>query len=673
MGLQQSRLNNALQIRTGDQRESSTDSNVYVILHDTSETKSEMILLDNWCRNDFKIGALDTFNIKLPDSFTEVSKIEIWTEPCSIELTSSNWYIDTIKFVRRFKGESVMFPVFRWIKPKHHYYIYPWDTFLPQNDPDEKQREGEIDYKREIYQIKYAEGAPILCESLPIDEEFSAKYMWNMLTNKLDVILRGIYTRIITDSWKTLDDLTNVYQEEKLTEPESVKFWREDTWFGYQRLNGCNPTVITLCEEIPSKLGVDDEVLKPVLKGETLEDLIKKKRLFYTDLDILEGITHREDLDMCVPIALFMLNSKDDLVPIAIQLQQQKGPDNPIFLPTDDHYVWTLAKMWYNLADSSFHQSLVHLGLTHLLMEGVILAMHRNISVSHPLYKLLAPHTLFLLAINSRGFKKLVSPGGWVDKTMTIGIDGMFQLIYKGVQLWDFSIDGNLPKEFARRKVDDPNVLPKYYFRDDSLTLYNCILKYVSSYIDVYYGADKDVVEDWELQNWAECISKEPKPEDGGIGIKGLPMKDGKGHMPSKEQLKLFITTVLFTCSVSHAHANFLQYEEYAFPANYPSMIRTPLLKDKNPRKEEDLMAALPDKATTLDVMAITNLLSAKTTKSLGDFETQYIYDPKALVCVKEFQMNLKAISDKIRKRNKTLEKAYNVLDPVNIPNAISI
>lgn len=162
MGLQQSRLNNALQIRTGDQRESSTDSNVYVILHDTSGNTSEKILLDNWCRNDFKIGALDTFNIKLPNSFTEVSKIEIWTEPCSFELTSTNWYIDTIKFVRRFRGENIMFPVFRWIKPNLHYNIHPWDTFLPQNDPDKKQREGEIDHKREIYKIKYTEGAPVL-------------------------------------------------------------------------------------------------------------------------------------------------------------------------------------------------------------------------------------------------------------------------------------------------------------------------------------------------------------------------------------------------------------------------------------------------------------------------------------------------------------------------------
>ncbi|CAI9728552.1 polyunsaturated fatty acid lipoxygenase ALOX15B-like [Octopus vulgaris] len=94
---------------------------------------------------------------------------------------------------------------------------------------------------------------------------------------------------------------------------DSLKHWKEDTWFGYQRLNRCNPKSIRLCEEIPSKLGVDEAMMEPVLKGETLEGLIKKKRLFYTDLEILDGVIHRKEYD--------------------------------VFLPTDDESVWTLAKM----------------------------------------------------------------------------------------------------------------------------------------------------------------------------------------------------------------------------------------------------------------------------------------------------------------------------------------
>ncbi|GAB1603281.1 allene oxide synthase-lipoxygenase protein isoform X1 [Argonauta hians] len=671
MGLRQSKLNNSIVVQTGDQRKSSTDSDVYVILHDKSGGKTDKYLLDNFFKNDFQIGATDTFHISIPQTFQELHKLEIWMEPAAVEFTTSSWFVDTIEFVQRFPKKHVIFPTFRWLRPNIHYWLYPWDTFLPQDDPDKEQRAEEIEHKREIYKMKYVENFPVLCESLPVDEEFSSTYMKNIATTKLEVILKGIFSRITTDSWKTLDDLTNIYYEEKLSKPESVNYWKEDKWFGYQRLNGCNPSLITLCEDIPSKLAVDAEVLKPVLKGESLEDLLKNKRLFYTDLAMLEGLKHKDSLDMCAPIALFMLNSEGDLMPIAIQLRQQKGEDNPVFLPTDDASVWTLAKMWYNIGDSSHHQSLVHLGLTHLLMEGVVLAMHRNISVSHPLFKLAAPHTLFLLAINSRGFAKLVSPGGWVDKTMTIGIDGMFQLIYKGIQSWDFSLDGVCPKELASRKVDDPKVLPKYYFRDDSMALYDCIYKYVASYVDIYYANNDSVAEDFELQNWVQCISTEGK--HGGIGIKGLPVKDGKCQLTTKEEVKQFMTTIVFTCSVSHAHANFLQYEEYAFPANYPTLLRTPIIKDKTPRSEEDLIATLPDKATTLDIMAITHLLSAKCTNSLGNFETEYIYDPKAIPTVKEFRKNLKELGQKINARNETLPKPYEVLNPINIPNAISI
>ena len=33
-----------------------------------------------------------------------------------------------------------------------------------------------------------------------------------------------------------------------------------------------------------------------------------------------------------------------------------------IFTPLDDKYVWILAKMWFGLADSNYHQANIHLG-----------------------------------------------------------------------------------------------------------------------------------------------------------------------------------------------------------------------------------------------------------------------------------------------------------------------
>ncbi|XP_036361603.1 polyunsaturated fatty acid lipoxygenase ALOX15B-like [Octopus sinensis] len=521
---------------------------------------------------------------------------------------------------------------------------------------------------RDLYKLKYVGGFPLKLETLPRNEK-DLIYTIRIELDVAETDIKGLYARLTIWTLEKLDDLNLIYSRSLLLQPkDSFMHWKEDTWFGYQRLNRCNPKSIRLCEEIPSKLGVDEAMMEPVLKGETLEGLIKKKRLFYTDLEILDGVIHRKEYDMCAPIALFMLNSNDDLTPIAIQLQQDKRQGNPVFLPTDDESVWTLAKMWYNMADANYHQSVVHMGLTHMLMQIVVAHMHRNIFPTHPLYKILAPHTYLLMFMNDFAFEKLMNPGAWVDQTMTIGSEGMIKLVCKGIQEWDFYRDGIPANDFTNRKVDDPKVLPKYYFRDDSLLLYDCVYKYVSSYIDLHYEKDEDVDGDGELQDWVENMSV---PSRGGL--KGLPMKDGKGHVSSKEDLKWIVSVIIFTCSVSHAAVNFLQYDEYGHPANYPSMLRTPLLKDKAPRTEKDIVDALPKVTTIFDVLKVTSVLSKRETNPLGNFDVKYICHQVGLQCVAEFQSNLKRITEEISEKIENRGWPYDVLDPPLIPNSIAV
>ena len=53
-------------------------------------------------------------------------------------------------------------------------------------------------------------------------------------------------------------------------------------------------------------------------------------------------------------------------------------------------------------------------------------------------------------------------------------------------------------------------------------------------------------------------------------------------------------------------------------------------------KTEEDVLRALPDKPVTLDVMIVTKILSQRGTRSLGDFEVQYIFEPEARKIVDE-------------------------------------
>ena len=177
-------------------------------------------------------------------------------------------------------------------------------------------------------------------------------------------------------------------------------------------------------------------------------------------------------MQLCAPFALFFLNSSDKLLPVAIQLYQDKH--NPVsvfsvgnittkhtilekvldiylkyhypclkyhypckvFTPGIDEHKWTLAKMWFNVVDSCHHQLCYHLGkftlvsvsfcylkcrclnfrkvkkgngfcflicttgLTHLAMDGVAVTVNRCLAKNHPIFRLLAPHFLYLFAIN---------------------------------------------------------------------------------------------------------------------------------------------------------------------------------------------------------------------------------------------------------------------------------
>ncbi|KAK6991125.1 arachidonate 12-lipoxygenase 12R-type, partial [Biomphalaria glabrata] len=68
---------------------------------------------------------------------------------------------------------------------------------------------------------------------------------------------------------------------------------------------------------------------------------------------------------------------------------------------------------------------------THLLMESFDLATQRNLSRSHPVYKLLEPHFLYLMAINSLALDRLINEDGWVQEVMNYGQKGMLNLIVK--------------------------------------------------------------------------------------------------------------------------------------------------------------------------------------------------------------------------------------------------
>ncbi|XP_023930539.1 allene oxide synthase-lipoxygenase protein-like [Lingula anatina] len=612
-----------LHVKTGDKKGAGTDANVAVVLHDDQGKKSAPMTLDRPLRDSLERGSMDAHPVSDTSGLGKIRKMEITMDAFGL---APDWFVESVHIEHQQDKSIRVFPIHRWIRPKRHYVFDHLDCKLPQDDEQKEQRKSELEERRKLYEFApKAPGLPVQVNQLPADEAMSDAYKWDIESRKKTLSRQAGLTGLMTLSgeWDSFDDIYALYSDTIGKPSEQILHWRDDEWFGAQRLAGVNTILIALCSSIPEKFGVTAEMVEPFLEGLTLKQALDAKRLFIIDLKILEGIRHNPETEIGAPLVLFFQKGNQRLVPVAIQLQQDKGPNNPVFLPSDHPMTWLYAKMYYNNADATFHQVVTHLGFTHLLIEGVALATHRNLSPSHPIFRLLAPHFLYLIAINDLAVSSLVSENGWVDKTMSSGRLGMFDVVAKAIVDWRLDIDGTLPKHLEARGLLDENVLPNFYYREDALPLYWIIKKYVSQIINHFYDSPEKMVEDYELNSWRQELELER--EKGGIGIKGIP---GSGTFSSNEELIVTCTSAVFLASVGHAAANFPQYAEYAFPPNYPPFIKGQVPTNKNPLSEEDILQSLSSKRQTLDVMVVTKILSEKGTNSLGDFEVQYLYDP---------------------------------------------
>ena len=62
---------------------------------------------------------------------------------------------------------------------------------------------------------------------------------------------------------------------------------------------------------------------------------------------------------------------------------------------------------------------------------------------------------ILLMLIFSSALKKLVCPGGWVDRSTALGRKGFFHLIAKRFQTWRMDTDGILKNNLKNRQVNN--------------------------------------------------------------------------------------------------------------------------------------------------------------------------------------------------------------------------
>ena len=565
---------------------------------------------------------------------------------------------------------------------------------LPQHDPKPDRREKYLERQRESYRYNYDYLPPIAyAEQVPISEAFSAKYQAQQFKAITKILLNLSTAELgnLFDPFNHLDDYEKLFLGEPLLpKPASTRNFLLDTEFARQRLAGANPLMIERVDhqklqQLVQKFSVSDALFQQVVDTElSLEGAAKEGRLYLADYAMLEGMQPGRyqywQKFITAPLALYYWQStgysdRGVLVPVAIQLNQKPGSNNPIFTRLDEPN-WSIAKTFVQIADFNHHELISHLARTHLTIAPFVVATARQLADNHPLKILLKPHFQFTLAINDLARFSLINPGGFVDQIFAGTLKASLSLVAQSLETQEFK-NLALPTELKRRGVEDTTALPNYPYRDDAYLLWNGIHRFVTEYLNLYYKNSTDVINDYELQRWA----KEVTAQDGGR-VKGL-TEDGK--VDTLEKLIEIITQLIFTCGPQHAAVNYPQYDYEAFTPNMPaaSYASPPTKKDIAIGTSDQsnflqyispyLLKYLPPKQQAVSQLQLTYFLTAFKYDRLGYYERTDFQDPKAQALINTFQRNLHIIEDRINIRNTKRTHPYVFLKPSLIPNSISI
>ncbi|XP_056594663.1 polyunsaturated fatty acid lipoxygenase ALOX8-like [Triplophysa dalaica] len=472
-------------------------------------------------------------------------------------------------------------------------------------------------------------------------------------------------------SWNSLQELETFFLfngRENTVAKYIQAHWKEDAFFGYQCLNGSNPLCVKQIRSLPPNFAVSSKMVRSFLpEGSSLKREMEKGRVYLLDYEILDKLpantVNGKQTYLTAPLCLLYYNQNEELKPIAIQLQQVRGAENPVFLPSDSTADWLLAKMWVRNSDFVVHQVVSHLLRTHFVGEVFCTATLRQLPEIHPLYQLLMPNIQTTLQINIHGRATLLAKDGVFDKSISCGLDAAKLLFVRGTQHLRYS-SMCVPDDLRFRGVD---TLPICYYAQDANRVWDALHRFVEGWSSLYYCNDEDVQQDCELQNWIREIFME-----GFLGLSqiGIP----QSFQTIAEMCK-FVTMVVFTCSALHSAVNFSQLDYNLWIPNTPAALVRPPPQTKGLITEDELVSFLPGVNSSCHILRILSILSQHAIDYLPlcHYKEWYFRSGAILRLVEKVQKELKKIARDIAKRNKQLELPYTYLSPDNIENNLAI
>ncbi|CAL9003387.1 unnamed protein product [Prunus brigantina] len=487
----------------------------------------------------------------------------------------------------------------------------------------------------------------------------------------------------------------------QVIEAEDKSAWRTDEEFAREMLAGVNPVNISLLQEFPPASKLDPKVygdqtsriteqdIGNNLDGLTVHEALKQNKLFILDhhdalMPYLRRINSTSNKIYASRTVLF-LKSDGTLKPLVIELSlphpdgDQFGRISKVYTAAEEGVegsIWQLAKAYVAVNDSGYHQLISHWLNTHAVCEPVVIATNRQLSVVHPIYKLLHPHFRDTMNINAFARQILINAGGILETTVFPARYAMemSSVVYKD---WVFT-EQALPADLIKRgvAVKDANsphglrlLIEDYPYAVDGIDIWFAIKTWVEDYCSFYYKTDDIIQKDTELQSWWKELVEE------GHGDK----KDEPWwpKMQTREDLVETCTIIIWTASALHAAVNFGQYPYAGYLPNRPTISRkfmpekgTPEYKELESSPDTVFLKTITAQLQTVLGIALIEILSRHSTDEvyLGQRDTpEWTADTEPLKAFDKFGSKLAEIEDRITRMNND-EKLKNRVGPVKMP-----
>lgn len=382
------------------------------------------------------------------------------------------------------------------------------------------------------------------------------------------------------------------------------------------------------------------------------------------------------------------------------------------FTPADATWDWRTAKAHVLCADSQYHFLGSFYLRSHAVLEPFALALRRQLSPMHPLFKLLRPHLRYVLAATVELRRAVIEPGqaaetlfgvaaspkpgilqatarsslrdeqekrksrfsdgeqarsGWGrfapakppkgPSLAEVPRTGVESFLMDEYSRWRFE-DQAFPSTLTERGLDGKEKLQNYPYRDDGILLWSSIVDFVDEYVKIYYQTDADVRNDHELQAfWHEAaIAGHKKREFPFLKL---------DHVDAVCRV---CATLMWMCTGQHSTYRSGMYDEYAVPMFRPTYMRGKPPTERGQCTEITFLDSMPNITDTVAMAAMSAVLSSSGKRNprlinVNVFE-QYIADERPAAALQRFANALEKVESVIVVCNQRRHMPYPHMMP---------